>query len=68
MNEEQLKLLLAKPDNFSNFEIFQKVFGFFFMNLTGMHRWNHLNVSARQFFVLREEKVSIRLEHPIKLI
>ena len=41
-NYDELKLLLAKSDNFPNWEIFQKGFLFFLMTLTSMHRWNHL--------------------------
>ena len=42
---EQVKELPAKRNNFRNFEIFRKIFGFFSMNLTYLHRWNNLNTS-----------------------
>jgi len=49
--EEELKLQPANRDSSSNFENFKRVFGFFLMNLTSMHRWNHLKVFINELFM-----------------
>jgi len=61
--KDSSKWLLAKRDNFPNFEIFLKKKRFldlFLMNLTSMHRFNHLKTYVPVLFSYRPSRTQLQ--------